>query len=101
MGVGILTQTPIADKAQEKYSAPHGIAPAGQARPRSAIPNIRMRLLHFENTFGETYDSEYCLDAMLSLVLLMTRSSRPDADRLARLTGTQSAAASAERTLYA
>ena len=50
-----------------------------------------MRLLHFENTFGDTYASEYSLDAMLSLVLLMTRSSRPDADRLTRLTATASA----------
>jgi hypothetical protein len=49
-----------------------------------------MRLLHFENAFGVANNSEYCLDAMLSLVLLMARNARPDADRLARLTGSVS-----------
>ena len=53
------------------------------------LPNarIRMRLLHFENAFGAAYNSEYCLDAMLSLVLLMARNARPNADRLTRLIG--------------
>jgi len=104
MGASILTQVPISSESQEKNSAPDSsdnAGPACQARAKSTIPSIRMRLLHFENTFGETYHSEYCLDAMLNLVLLMTRSSKPDADRLARLTGRQSATASAERTLYA
>ena len=59
-----------------------------KTRASGVIPNARMQLLHFENAFGDVSASEYCLDAMLSLVLLMGRNSRPDADRLARLTGT-------------
>ena len=54
--------------------------------------SARMRFLHFENTFGEAHASEYCLDAMLSLVLLMMRNSKLDADRMARLAGLESAA---------
>jgi len=90
MGAGILSQAPVINGSQAKYSALHGNDKAGlvgSARARGAIPHKRMRLLHFENTFGEAHTSEYCLDAMLSLVLLITRSARPDADRLARLSG--------------
>jgi hypothetical protein len=58
-----------------------------------------MRLLHFENAFGDAYASEYCLDAMLSLVLLMSRHSKPDADRLERLTGTANTASPAAKGL--
>lgn len=54
--------------------------------------DARMRFLHFENTFGATHASEYCMDAMLSLVLFMVRNARPDAARLARLTGAAGAA---------
>ena len=61
-----------------------------------AIPNARMRLLHFENTFGDVYTSEYCLDAMLSLVLIVARSARSDADRLERLIGMTGVARPAE-----
>ena len=61
-----------------------------------AIPSARMRLLHFENTFGDVYASEYCLDAMLSLVLIVARSARADVDRLERLTGMAGLARPAE-----
>ena len=66
------------------------------ACPGGAIPSARMRLLHFENTFGDVYASEYCLDAMTSLVLLVARSARSDADRLERLTGMAGATRPAE-----
>jgi len=90
MGVGILSQVPVISGSQAKLSAPHGNGNpslAGSAHARGAIPSIRMRLLHLENSFGEAHSSGYCLDAMLSLVVLITRSARADADRLARLTG--------------
>jgi hypothetical protein len=57
-----------------------------------ATRNARMRLLHFENAFGDAYSSEYCMAAMLNQVLIMTRNLRSATDRLARLTGTADAA---------
>ena len=90
MGAGILSQVPVISESHAKLSAPHGNdnpGLAGSAHARGAIPSIRMRLLHLENSCGEVYSSEYCLDAMLSLVVLITRSAKADADRLARLTG--------------
>ena len=90
MGAGILSQAPVNKRARAKYSASRGngnVCLAGSACARGAIPSIRMRLLHLENAFGEVCTSEYCLDAMSSLVLLITRSARLDADRVARLTG--------------
>ena len=82
MGTGILAQVPVITQSHSKYSASHGNNMAcliGRERTMVAIPNARMRLLHFENTFGEAHASEYCLDAMLSFVQIMTRSSKPDA----------------------
>ena len=64
-----------------------------------AVSNARMRLLHFENAFGEAHASEYCLAAMLCLVLIMVRNSRPDATRLARLIATADAACPAKDKL--
>jgi hypothetical protein len=66
------------------------------ARPGCTIPSARMRLLHFENTFGDVYASEYCLDAMISLVLIVARSARSDAGRLERLIGMAGLARPAE-----
>ena len=94
MGVGILSHVPVISESHAKHSAPHGknnAGLAGSAYARGTIPHIRMRLLHYENTFGEAHTSEYCLDAMLNLVLCITRSAKPDADRLARLTGATNA----------
>ena len=69
-------------------------------RVAGALPNARMRLLHFENAFGAAYASEYCQDAMLSFVLLMARNARLNADRLARLTGATSAEHPAEGKFF-
>jgi len=102
MGIGILSevQSQSIGGIYGRHFATHGNGHTGLvhgARAGGMIPKARMRLLHFENTFGKTYDSEYCLDAMLSLVLIMARSARPDADRLARLIGATSAAAYPEK----
>ena len=100
MGTGILPEFPNTDRAHTSHSAPHGNKQAGLVRDgikaQAAAPRGRMRILHFENTFGEVQSSEYCLDAMLSLVLLMARNSKPDANRLARLTGAARATHSLE-----
>ncbi|MDR2696373.1 MAG: hypothetical protein LBC79_08360 [Deltaproteobacteria bacterium] len=89
MGADILQQLPLISGSRVAHSAPHDSGRPGAARgfrAAGAIPSDRMRLLHFENAFGDVYASEYCLDAMLSLMLLVIRSARLDADRLARLT---------------
>ena len=98
MGVDITRQFAGANEPHTGRVVSHSGGRAGYiptVRAGCAIPNVRMRLLHFENAFGDAYASEYCLDAMLSLVLIVARSARPDADRLERLTGTADAA---ERT---
>ena len=59
---------------------------------RGVIPNALMQLLHFENTFGDTYSSEYCLAAMLNQVLTKTRNPGPDTGRPAHLAETADAA---------
>jgi hypothetical protein len=90
MGAGILSQVPVINESHAKHFTlqdNNNAGLVGSARARGVIPHIRMCLLHFENTFGESHSSEYCLDAMLSLVLLIARSAKPDTDRLARLTG--------------
>ena len=104
MGADILQQLPVIRGSHAAYSAAYGndrpVSACG-FRTGGAIPSDRMRLLHFENTFGDVYASEYCLDAMLSLVLLVMRSTRLDADRLKRLTGMPDAACSADDGLPA
>ena len=93
MGVGILPEIQSSCEDYEGHSVTHGNEHSGlvyEMRAESTGPKVRLRLLHFENTFGVVHASEYCQDAMLSLVLLMVRNARPDADRLARLTGTAS-----------
>jgi len=95
MGVSILPEVQKSDGSYKEHFAAHGgrrtdFVHGGRAG--GATSNARMRLLHFENTFGSTHVSEYCLDAMLNLVLIMARNARPNAERLARLTGTASAA---------
>jgi len=100
MGTVILSEDHSIGGSHERDSAAHGNGDTGLVRGmRAEGANLksRMRLLHFENAFGQAHASEYCLDAMLSLVLLMVRNARPDADRLARLTGAASAAYPAER----
>ena len=99
MGADILQQFPVIRGLHTAYSAPLGNDCPGSARglrARGVIPSDRMRLLHFENAFGDVYASEYCLDAMLSLVLLVMRSTRLDADRLERLTAVSDAACPAD-----
>jgi len=49
------------------------------------MANARFRILHYENAFGDTYTSEYCLDGMSSLVLTIVRNSKFDEARLARI----------------
>ena len=95
MGADILQQFPVLSGSHEVHSIPHGgkhPGSVGGLRAEGAIPSERMRLLHFENTFGDVYASEYCLDAMISLVLLVMRSAKLDAARLARLTARPDAA---------
>ena len=92
-------QLALAAESFAAYLAPHGNDHAGLAqevRSGGTIPSKRMRLLHFENTFGDVYTSEYCHESMLSLVLLMTKNAKPDTDRLERLTATADAAPSAK-----
>jgi hypothetical protein len=104
MGADILQKFPGISGSHAAHSAPRDSDHAGLVRglrAGGAIPSDRMRLLHFENAFGDVYASEYCLDAMLSLVLLVMRSSRLDADRLARLTERPDAACPAEDCLAA
>jgi hypothetical protein len=99
MGIGILQEFPLIDGSHARHAVPHSNGHAGlsrETRARGALPNPRMRLLHFENTFGDVRVSEYCLDAMVSLVLLMTRNTKADAAKLARLTETASAMHPAE-----
>ena len=100
MGTGTLPEFPhTLGGSSAKQSAPHGNGHVGLTpgtRTRGAIPGNRMRLLHYENAFGDVYASEYCLDAMISLTLFMAKSARPDTDRLARLTGAAAAAPPAE-----
>ena len=89
MATGILSEFALISGLHAKHPAPHGNDPADLGHATlagGAIPRIRMQLLHFENAFGDVCTSEYCLDAMLSLVLLMMRSSRHDAARVERLT---------------
>jgi len=89
MGTGILSEFPDTSGSYATYPALHGddpVQPVHAPHAGGGIPKIRMRILHFENTFGDVCTSEYCLDAMLSLVLLMTRSTRHNAARLERLT---------------
>jgi len=88
MGNGALQEFP---HSSGSYARHHGKGRV-ETRLSGAIPNARMRLLHFENIFGDTYASDYCLAAMSSLVLIMARSAGPDADRLDRLAGTADAA---------
>ena len=83
MGNGTLPECP---HSSGTHARNHG-GGHGNTRLRGVIPNARMRLLHFENIFGDTYASDYCLDSMSSLVLIMARSARPDTGRLERLAG--------------
>ena len=105
MSTGILSEFPVIDGSYAGHSAQHSKEHADFSRKTRAsgvIPNTRntrMQLLHFENAFGDVRVSEYCMDAMLSLVLLMGRNSRADADRLARLTGTANTAYPPEDSL--
>jgi hypothetical protein len=95
MDTSIVPDFPAIDTVAEWHCAPQDdthLKHNGKIHARSGIPKSRMRLLHFVNVFGGYDGSEYCRDAMLSLVLLMAKSSNPDADRLARLTGTTRAA---------
>jgi len=87
----VIAAAPVIDAAYAKYSSPHGnkhAEPVYGLRHKGVTPSARMRFLHFENTFGEAHTSEYCLDAMVSLVLIMTRNTRPNAARITRLTKT-------------
>jgi len=88
MGNGVLSEFPHGNGTYARHHDKGRV----ETRLRGAIPNARMRLLHFENIFGDTYASDYCLAAMSSLVLIMARSANPDADRLDRLAGTAEAA---------
>ena len=102
MGIGILSEVQNIGGPCGRDSAAQGNDPTRTdrfhgMRAQGSAAQARMRLLHFENAFGEAHASEYCLDAMLSLVVLMVRNARPDADKLARLTGAASAAYPAER----
>jgi hypothetical protein len=84
----------VIDGSYAEDSAPYDnnhAALVSVRRARGAM-SVRMQLLHFENIFGDVRVSEYCSDAMLSLVLLMARGAKHDADRLARLTGATDAA---------
>jgi len=101
MGTGPQPGFPHMSELYARHSAPHGNGHAGLTSGRRTgsvmRKRMRMRLLHFENAFGDAYASEYCLDAMISLVLTMARSARSDADRLERLAGTAAEAAPVRR----
>jgi len=95
MGTGILQDFALIGESYTGHCAPcdkNHTAFTHKKSAKVAIASARMRLLHFENTFGEAHASEYCLAAMLCHVLIMVRSSRPDVNKLARLIGTADAA---------
>ena len=94
MGTGILSELTDICGVYTGHSASQGNSCTGftrQTGTRDAGPNARIRILHFENAFGNVHTAEYCLDSMINLVLIMVRSARPDADKLARLTETGAA----------
>ena len=98
MDVGSISQAPDLNEMHAEHSTPHGNENAGLAG--DAAPSVRMRLLHVENSFGELRVSEYCLEAMLSLVLFVARSARPDQDELERPASEAGAACPANDALF-
>ena len=88
MAASTLAQAPVSKRSCAKKPTSHGngsVGLPGSAHARGTIPSIRMRLLHLENALGAADRSEYSLDAMVSLVLLIARSAGLKADRVARL----------------
>ena len=87
MVASTLAQAPVSKRSRAEKTTSHGngsVGLPGSAHARGTIPSIRMRLLHLENALGAADRSEYSLDAMVSLVLLIARSASLKMDRMAR-----------------